>query len=225
MDGSRFAALLRALITTRSRRQALGGLGVGLLGLLGSQTDEAAAKKKHKHKKRRKKGKCHGRIIDCDPCHFLQQCKCTGVRPDGSTCGTGYTCQAGACLPNPSGGGGPLVGLWREEVQFACGSGAEVPPAIPIGELDIRGDGTLAVTWYPFEVYHDYWATYVADLSQQTFRFQVTGGNYIPPDIDGEGHVTVDAQGRLLLTELWLGSPKSNAGPVGCGHRFHRFGT
>jgi hypothetical protein len=53
MDASRFDALSRALITARSRRRVLAGLGVGLLGLLGSRADEATAKKKH-HKNKKK---------------------------------------------------------------------------------------------------------------------------------------------------------------------------
>jgi len=120
---------------------------------------------------------------------------------------------------------GPLGAVWREEVQFACGSGAEITPADPIGELLFLADGTLAVTWVPFEVYHDYFATYTADLDTQTLHFQVSRGNYIPPDVDGEGHIAFDAQGRLLLTDLWLGSPKTTAGSVGCGHRFRKAGS
>ena len=116
-------------------------------------------------------------------------------------------------------GTGPLGGTWHEEAQFACGTGAELTPARPIGELRFLADGTLAVTWTPFEVYHDYFATYTADLAQGTLRFQASRGNYIPADLDGNGRITIDAQGRLLLTDLWLGSPRTTAGvadgPVG----------
>jgi hypothetical protein len=237
MEAERFDQAVRALALAASRRRSvLAVLGGLLVAALPGLESDAKRRGEHAHhpahhphqahearKKHKKKNKCKAKNAaacagrQCG--EVVNNCKKT---ISCGRCAPPASCQNGACVPD---GGGPLVGLWQEEVQFACGSGAEVPPAVPIGELAIRGDGTLAVTWVPFEVYHDYWATYVADLSQQTFSFQVTGGNYIPPDIDGEGHVALDEQGRLRLTELWLGSPAGPAGPARCGHRFRRFGT
>lgn len=114
----------------------------------------------------------------------------------------------------------PLIGFWREEAQLSCGNGAEVAPARPIEELVFNSDGTFAVTWTPFESYQDYWGTYAFDLSQGTLELAVTGGNTIPPDVDGHGEFSVDAAGRLILTELWLGTPSLESGPPNCGHRF-----
>jgi hypothetical protein len=115
----------------------------------------------------------------------------------------------------------PLIGVWREEAQLACESGTEVVPAEAIAELLFFADGTFAVTWFPFESYKDYWGTYTFDLAQETLELTVTGGNTIPPDVDGEGRFAVDATG-LVLSELWLGTPSLERGPPNCGHRFVR---
>jgi len=116
----------------------------------------------------------------------------------------------------------PLVGYWWEEAQLTCGGGREVTPALPIEEFVFAVDGTFAVTWMPFESYVDYWGTYIVDLRQGTLDLTVTGGNAIPLDIDGNGRVAIDAEGRLVLTDLWLGTPRSGSDPAHCGHRFVR---
>jgi hypothetical protein len=114
----------------------------------------------------------------------------------------------------------PLVGFWQEVAQLSCDTGAEVAPALPIEELVFGSDGTFTVTWTPFESYVDYWGTYSFDLSQGTLELTVTGGNTIPPDVDGHGQFMVDASGRLILTDLWLGASRQESGPPNCGHRF-----
>ncbi len=116
----------------------------------------------------------------------------------------------------------PLIGYWLEEVQLACGSGAEIVPELPIEELVFAADGTFAVTWMPFESYVDYWGTYSFDLAQGTLDLVATGGNYVPPDIDGHGRVALDEAGRLVLTEIWLGTSHSPGTEPHCGHRFVR---
>jgi hypothetical protein len=114
----------------------------------------------------------------------------------------------------------PLIGIWREEAQLACDDGTEVVPAKAIEELIFFADGTFAVTWDPFESYQDYWGTYTFDLSKGTLELTVTGGNIIPPDVDGKGEFAVDASGRLILSDLWLGASRLESGPPNCGHRF-----
>ena len=113
----------------------------------------------------------------------------------------------------------PLIGYWREVAQLTCESGAEVAPALAIRELIFDPDGAFAVTWVPFESYKDYWGTYTFDLAQGTLALTITGGNTIPPDVDGEGRFALDTEG-LLLTELWLGTPSLEHGAPNCGHRF-----
>lgn len=117
-------------------------------------------------------------------------------------------------------GANPLVGVWAEVAQLPCGGGAEVAPDVPIAELVFAADGTFAVTWRPFESYVDYWGTYAFDLERGTLDLVVTGGNDVPPDVDGQGRFGLDATGQLVLRELWLGTPAGGGGPANCGHRF-----
>ncbi len=114
----------------------------------------------------------------------------------------------------------PLVGFWREEAQFACGTGEEVLPEERIGELRFQADGTFSVTWIPFEIYRDYWGTYAYDLTQGTLELVVTEGNYTPEAVDGSGSFSFDEQGSLILSDMWLGSPHSGTSAANCGHRF-----
>jgi hypothetical protein len=114
----------------------------------------------------------------------------------------------------------PFVGYWSEESQFACGTGEEVLPEEPIRELAFRADGTFSVTWMPFEIYRDYWGTYEYDLAEGTLDLVVNGGNYVPDDVDGSGSFSFDEQGRLILGDIWLGSPYGGTDSANCGHRF-----
>lgn len=115
----------------------------------------------------------------------------------------------------------PLArGYWKEEAQFACNTGEEVSPERPIQELLFEADGTFSVTWTPFERYRDYWGEYSYDTGQGTLDLTVTGGNNVPPDVDGSGTFAFDTQGRLILTDIWLGSFSDQATSANCGHRF-----
>jgi hypothetical protein len=114
----------------------------------------------------------------------------------------------------------PFVGHWGEEAQFVCDSEEEVPPEEPIRELAFQADGTFSVTWMPFEVYEDYWGTYEYDLVEGTLDLVVSGGNYVPDDVDGSGSFSFDEQGRLVLPDIWLGSRHGGTAPTNCGHRF-----
>jgi hypothetical protein len=114
----------------------------------------------------------------------------------------------------------PFVGNWREETQFACGTEGEVLPEELIQELAFRADGTFSVTWMPFEIYYDYWGTYEYDLVEGTLDLVISGGNYVPDDMDGSGFFSFDEQGRLTLHDMWLGRWQEATGPANCDHRF-----
>jgi hypothetical protein len=116
----------------------------------------------------------------------------------------------------------PLVGYWREQAQLDCATGAEVVPEHRIAELVFNADGTFAVTWYPFEVYHDYWGKYTFDLTRGVLDLEVEDGNYVPSNLDGHGRFAFDADGRLILREVWLGMAPDGHGPPNCGHIFMR---
>lgn len=114
----------------------------------------------------------------------------------------------------------PFVGTYREVAQFDCQNGAEFVPTETIGELMFMANGEFALTWWPFEVYVDYWGTYTYDLQTGAFAIAITGGNYIPSDVDGQGTFLFDTNGDLLLHDLYLGSASGSSDPPGCGHRF-----
>lgn len=116
----------------------------------------------------------------------------------------------------------PLVGTWREEARFACSTGEEGVPQHLIGELRFRADGTFTVTWTPFEVYGDYWGTYAHESTQGRLGLSITGGNYVPEDIDSGGTFSIDEEGRLVLSDMWPGSPGEGTDLPGCGYRFLR---
>lgn len=116
----------------------------------------------------------------------------------------------------------PLVGLWHEVAQIPCGGGAEVPPVKPIEELWIRASGKMTVTWTPFEIYFDYWATYVFDLMTGALSFSGQQGNYVPMDIDAEGSFALEGE-ALVLKDMWLGAPQDIPQTANCGHRFARW--
>ena len=78
----------------------------------------------------------------------------------------------------------PLVGYWREEAQFACGSGEAISPETHIEEFRFKADGSFSVTWFPFELYKDYWGDYEFDLTTGELTMVVDSGNYIPEDLD-----------------------------------------
>lgn len=115
-----------------------------------------------------------------------------------------------------------LVGAWwAEEVQFDCETLEEVTPEEPIGELAFESDGVFSVTWMPFETYRDYWGTYEIDAETGAIELHVEGGNHVPDDIDGSGFYAIDEQGRLVLSEMWLGTRFEGTGAAACGHRFN----
>lgn len=114
-------------------------------------------------------------------------------------------------------GDNPLVGVWREVAQIDCDTGQEKLVEEPIEELIFFADGSLTVTWFPFEAYVDYGGTYTA--MGGTLVIEPRYVNYLPDNLDGTGNYRIDEQGRLILDKLWLGS-RSPQAATGCGHIF-----
>jgi hypothetical protein len=99
----------------------------------------------------------------------------------------------------------PLVGIWRQEEQYDCGSGERIY-AEPIGELEFRAVGWFSVTWQPFETYRDYWGNYSTDVTKQTLSLKTAGGAYVPKDFRGEGSFSLIDDKTLELRGVFLGS-------------------
>jgi hypothetical protein len=111
----------------------------------------------------------------------------------------------------------PLRGRWTEVGQIACDGGESIPD-FPIQEVIFDAGGTFSVTWSPFEVYEDYWGTYTFDLATGALSMTIDGGNYIPPDFDGEGRFSVEGD-DIVLHDMWLGTRYDQGSARGCGHR------
>jgi hypothetical protein len=116
----------------------------------------------------------------------------------------------------------PLVGLWHETAQLACGTGKETEPDEAIGELRFGADGQFSVTWHPFEIFVDYWGTYRADPVTGELTLTMESSMGAPPeDFDGEGTFAIRDDGSLVLEDIWLGSgPGTEESEPGCGHVF-----
>lgn len=116
----------------------------------------------------------------------------------------------------------PFVGIWREKKQIECDTGVLITPTHTIGEIRFQANGQFSVTWFPFEVYIDYWGTCTYDLEAGELIFNVEGGNFIPNDIDGAGSFYFNEKGQLILENNWLGSNQHAPNPVACGHLISR---
>jgi hypothetical protein len=115
----------------------------------------------------------------------------------------------------------PIVGTWSEVSRKSCRTGEVVTPQERLRELVFHADGTFHVTVQPFEVYKDYWGTYIADSTTGRLTLQVTGGNRIFEGIDGYGRFRFDDSGHLILTDLSFGAYPGDR-KRGCQYVFAR---
>lgn len=114
----------------------------------------------------------------------------------------------------------PLAGTWTEATQLECADGGKRAPEQHIEELRFTPDGRVEVTWTPFETYVDYWGRYTFDGTIGDLTLDIEGGNYVPDDTDVQGTYEIDAQGRLVLRKMWLGTPSEGSAAPACGHVF-----
>lgn len=119
----------------------------------------------------------------------------------------------------------PLVGTWREVGQLTCG-GQEIEPSAPFEELIFHANGRFSLTWFPFELYQDYWGTYHYRPETGDLTLTIEGGNYLPDGTDMNGRAVFPTIDRLRLEELFLGYPLNHDSetPV-CGHVVTRVGS
>lgn len=113
----------------------------------------------------------------------------------------------------------PLLGQWTEEVQFSCGTKAEIVPKEPLKEFKLDYDGSFSVTWHPFETYVDYRGSYKTNGSSIEF---LGDASRFAPGAKLVGTFSFDAQSRLILSDMWLGGGPGRADALACGHRFKK---
>ena len=122
----------------------------------------------------------------------------------------------------------PLSGYWKETAQISCMLADDTTPEIAIEELVFFPNRKFTVTRRPFETYRDYWGDYTFDTESGVLEMVIHRGNYVPDDFDGVGTFTVDGEGNLVLSDIWLGTWPSYDGPTsqmpGCGHRLTKTG-
>lgn len=117
----------------------------------------------------------------------------------------------------------PLVRIWEQKAEIACGTGKTQTPKHPIRELAFYADGTYSVTWIPIETMIDYWGTYTYDRRKGRIQFTVSEGSgyVLPAGIDGEGSIELK-EGDLILKGIWLGSREGEDKGNVCGLIFSR---
>ena len=122
----------------------------------------------------------------------------------------------------------PLKGEWTEKVEISC-DGHEIVPKEPMGELVLMAQGSFSATWVPFEIRKDYWGNYTYDVKTEKLVLRVDPRhNYSPSDISPEGRARIDDRGRLVITGMWLGTPRNQPMSSGgapktfCGYVFVR---
>lgn len=88
-----------------------------------------------------------------------------------------------------------------------------------IGELQFYPQNRFAVTFTPFETYQDYWGSFEFDPATGRLSLKVEGGNFVPTGLDLEGRAELSS-GRLVLTDMFLGSRQGYPAQGSCTYRF-----
>ena len=97
-----------------------------------------------------------------------------------------------------------LTGCWKEPNE------SEPNINYQIRELRFDADGFFSVTWFPFEVYKDYWGSYEFNSNSGSVSMPVSGGNYIPETLDLIGNVQTNQNNELIFLNMYLGAPPSS---------------
>lgn len=117
----------------------------------------------------------------------------------------------------------PLLGYWSETQRTSC-TGEPFWPTNPVGELAFFDNGEFRVTWAPFELKFDYTGMFTHSPQDQggsgALALTVTGGSFVPNDLDGVGLATVNSDGVLVLTDMFLGTADGETPVFSCGHYF-----
>ena len=119
----------------------------------------------------------------------------------------------------------PLLGSWTQTGELPCDGSPERVPLNPITELVFRGGRTFSITWFPFELYKDYWGFYAFDQPPGHLTLGIRAGNYVPSVFEGDGTYTITSQGdgsqRLTMRGIFPGRLRSETGvEPACGAVF-----
>lgn len=117
-----------------------------------------------------------------------------------------------------------LLRPWEEDAQFDA-NGLPVTPVYPVTRFWFYPNGYFAVNWHVFEIdFWEYGGEYSADKGTGEMVLKMTGGNDMPADFAGRGKYSFDDKGRLILTGIWLGTPRTHpAASQPAAHSGHRF--
>ena len=116
----------------------------------------------------------------------------------------------------------PLVRIWEQKAEIACGTGETKTPEHPIRELAFYADGTFSVTRVPIEAMIDYWGTYTYDRKKGRIKFIVSEqSGHAPQNRDVEGSLQFK-DGDLILKGVWLGTRDEEYKGDVCGLIFSR---
>ena len=118
----------------------------------------------------------------------------------------------------------PLLGSWQQTLEIPCDGGPPRVPSAAISELAFSESRKFTVTWFPFEVYKDYWGFYALDRPKGHLTMGIRYGNYVPQVFSGDGMYSVsetDGVRTLTLRGLNLGRAQTDTShePV-CGGVF-----
>lgn len=121
----------------------------------------------------------------------------------------------------------PLRGYWSQTQTLHC-DGSAGPADNPIQELAFHANGRFSVTWFPFEVYKDYWGFYSAGLpGSGHLSMAMQGGNYMPSGFRGDGTYSIrkreDGSRELTIHGVTFGADpmhKDSQQPADCGGVF-----
>jgi len=124
--------------------------------------------------------------------------------------------------------GNPVAGAWTEVAQIGCDDGEEFKSEHSLKFLVFSPSGNFRVVLADDEFdtgvnpSNLYSGLYVVDPQAGTLTLMAMIHGEAPPGFDGTGSFSIDSDGSLVITGIWLeGSEMSESAPV-CGIRFER---
>jgi hypothetical protein len=112
----------------------------------------------------------------------------------------------------------PLVGSWHEQAALSCCGMSDTPTDL-FNELAFEADGRFSFTWYPFEIYRDYWGVYQFDAMTKRLTMRICSGGFVPEVTDLSGSTIVRDDGAIELSNMFFGAlPGPEQDRRACGY-------